>query len=427
MLLAGSIAAQPGPQPRAGLVPSGPVTCGGNQEIVLSNRLIETEGDGIVVDGDCELSISGSHIVAGGVGIRVRGDGEALVRSSYVEGGEAAILAEDDGEVMYSGCTLEGEARTTGMGGLVDGGGNRSGGGTATTGMRVQQGGDDVQISEDWRRISGTTDDEEFLVELGAVEEDDRIRVAVGGDVLFPFDSTEIRREAAEELAKLAHLIRRRAVGEILVVGHTDAKGGDAYNQKLSEARAQAVVDHLSRAEGIPAGLMTAMGVGSRQPVAPNQRADGSDDAAGRARNRRVEVHLATREGVDLRADLESGLRATGEGLAAVGEGRAAVDRALGGSGTASAAAGSGKKAGAGGSVLCSAGQVCDASCPEGGCTMTCSAGAVCDFDCPGGNCKMQCAAGGRCDFACPGGGCSFACALGSTCETSCSGGSCSG
>ena len=75
------------------------------------------------------------------------------------------------------------------------------------------------------------------------------------------------------------------------VGGHTDAKGSDAYNQALSERRAQAVVDAL-RQRGV-ATDMDATGHGEAKPVAPNE-IGGQDHPAGRQLNRRVEIFVRT-------------------------------------------------------------------------------------------------------------------------------------
>ena len=69
------------------------------------------------------------------------------------------------------------------------------------------------------------------------------------------------------------------------VDGHTDSIGSDAYNQKLSVRRAQAVADYLEKG-GIAASRMTVKGFGESQPVASN------DTAEGRAENRRVELKI---------------------------------------------------------------------------------------------------------------------------------------
>jgi len=159
-----------------------------------------------------------------------------------------------------------------------------------------------VTVSGDWRRggVYTVADTDRILVELGAVETADRIQLNLAGDLLFPFDSAEIQRAVAKKLAQVAHVIRTRSVGRIYILGHTDSVGSAAYNLKLSRERVRAVQDWLARREGIPAAIMVADGVGSKHPVAHNTRPDGSDDPEGRARNRRVEIQIATREGVTL-------------------------------------------------------------------------------------------------------------------------------
>ena len=68
----------------------------------------------------------------------------------------------------------------------------------------------------------------------------------------------------------------------IEIAGHTDADGEDAFNQALSEKRAQAVSDYLVKA-GLPADRFTATGYGSTQPIATN------DTDEGKAQNRRID------------------------------------------------------------------------------------------------------------------------------------------
>jgi outer membrane protein OmpA-like peptidoglycan-associated protein len=79
----------------------------------------------------------------------------------------------------------------------------------------------------------------------------------------------------------------------VRIEGHTDAKGSDAYNQKLSERRAQSVRQWLVQKEGVDGSKMAPQGFGARKPVAPNNKPDGSDDPEGRQKNRRVEIVLA--------------------------------------------------------------------------------------------------------------------------------------
>ena len=169
--------------------------------------------------------------------------------------------------------------------------------------VRLRSGDREVEVSRDWRQpatAARAAEVDRILADLGAVVGEDRLRVDLVGDILFGFGSDTIQPEAAARLAQVAEVIRSRSVGDVLVVGHTDAIGSDAYNAGLSQRRALAVMRWLNQHEGIPAQILVGRGVGAAHPVAPNTRPDGSDDAAGRARNRRVEIQVATREGVQL-------------------------------------------------------------------------------------------------------------------------------
>ncbi|GMU45202.1 MAG: hypothetical protein AMXMBFR25_31880 [Lysobacterales bacterium] len=173
-------------------------------------------------------------------------------------------------------------------------------------GIVVEDADDRVTIDGDWRRGGSVRIDDggaSVLVDLGGVVVGDRIQVNLEGDVLFDFDSSALAPAAKARLAKVAALVRARAVGAVHVIGHTDALGGGDYNERLSRERAQAVIRFLREAEGIPGALLVGHGVGARHPVAANTRSDGSDNPAGRARNRRVEIQIATREGVSLGPD----------------------------------------------------------------------------------------------------------------------------
>ncbi|WP_375421063.1 OmpA family protein [uncultured Sphingomonas sp.] len=127
--------------------------------------------------------------------------------------------------------------------------------------------------------------------ELGAVESDRGTIVSLPGDVTFDFNKATIRQDAEPTLGRLAQLITAGAAGDIIIEGHTDAKGDDAYNKRLSEQRAEAVKAHLVT-KGVDATRLRTIGLGELRPIAPNANADASDDEAGRQRNRRVEVIL---------------------------------------------------------------------------------------------------------------------------------------
>lgn len=128
--------------------------------------------------------------------------------------------------------------------------------------------------------------------ELGARETERGTLISLPGDILFDFDKYAIRREARPTLAKLAELIRRTPEGAVLVEGHTDAKGSDAYNLRLSERRAEAVAGWLGEQQGVDPTRLEERGLGEARPAAPDTRPDGSDDPGARQLNRRVEVIL---------------------------------------------------------------------------------------------------------------------------------------
>lgn len=132
--------------------------------------------------------------------------------------------------------------------------------------------------------VSTVQEVRQAMQDLGATETDLEVRVELPADVLFDFDKADIRSDAAQALAQLATLIRAYPAGSATLEGHTDSKGDDAYNQRLSERRAESVKRWLVEREGIEAGRLTPQGWGERKPVA------GNEDDAGRQRNRRVEV-----------------------------------------------------------------------------------------------------------------------------------------
>lgn len=107
--------------------------------------------------------------------------------------------------------------------------------------------------------------------------------------VLFDFDKSSIRADAASTLDAVAEVLSTLDVAQATVSGHTDAIGADSENQALSEDRADAVVGGLEdRGVGT---RFTAEGYGESRPVAANE-IDGVDNPAGRQLNRRVEIFI---------------------------------------------------------------------------------------------------------------------------------------
>lgn len=126
------------------------------------------------------------------------------------------------------------------------------------------------------------------------------ILVTFESGLLFGFDSTTIRPEARTNLRTLADHLDRHPDTDLLIVGHTDAVGDDAYNQTLSERRAAAASDYLA-AQGVARSRLKASGRGEVEPIASN------DDEAGRQQNRRVEVAIYASEAMREQARRQAG------------------------------------------------------------------------------------------------------------------------
>lgn len=109
--------------------------------------------------------------------------------------------------------------------------------------------------------------------------------VTLDTDILFDFDSSELSDTAKKKIKDLVKDLPTDS--EITVGGHTDSKGEDDYNKKLSEDRAKAVAEVLT-SENSDLDV-TAKGFGESEPVESNEK-NGKDDPDGRAKNRRVEI-----------------------------------------------------------------------------------------------------------------------------------------
>ncbi|WP_338325341.1 OmpA family protein [Solirhodobacter olei] len=109
--------------------------------------------------------------------------------------------------------------------------------------------------------------------------------VTLPEDILFATDSTAVRPGLQRELGKLAQNLNNNPDSKITIVGHTDNTGPAAHNQTLSFRRAQAV-EGILMDDGVRPDRLLAYGKGESDPVATNLT------AAGRAQNRRVEIHI---------------------------------------------------------------------------------------------------------------------------------------
>ena len=114
----------------------------------------------------------------------------------------------------------------------------------------------------------------------------DRGSLVTLGDVLFEFNRADIKATGHGELRKLAEFLKKHPDRQVLIEGHTDDRGSDAYNENLSRRRAEAVANALA-AMGVPSPRVTAVGYGESYPVAANTT------DTNRALNRRVEVYIS--------------------------------------------------------------------------------------------------------------------------------------
>ncbi len=110
-------------------------------------------------------------------------------------------------------------------------------------------------------------------------------KVTYAADAFFDFDKAVLKKEGKAKLDDLVGKVGAINLEVIIAVGHTDAVGADAYNQKLSVRRAEAVKAYLVT-KGIEKNRVYTEGKGEKQPVADNKTKEG------RAKNRRVEIEV---------------------------------------------------------------------------------------------------------------------------------------
>jgi outer membrane protein OmpA-like peptidoglycan-associated protein len=109
--------------------------------------------------------------------------------------------------------------------------------------------------------------------------------VQMAGDILFDTNSAILKPAAVDEVTKVGDIVAKYSDDRVRIEGHTDSTGPASVNEQLSLRRADAVKQVLL-SRGVQEKQMLVLGLGETRPVAEN------GDAAGRARNRRVELHI---------------------------------------------------------------------------------------------------------------------------------------
>ncbi len=138
----------------------------------------------------------------------------------------------------------------------------------------------DRQEAELRKRLAGTG--------VRIVRDGNDIRLVMPSDITFAVNSANIEPRFYRTLNAVATVLNGFPETDVLIAGHTDSTGSDAYNQRLSEQRAAAVMHYLV-SQGVDARRFDARGFGERYPVADNATEQG------RALNRRVEIRIRPR------------------------------------------------------------------------------------------------------------------------------------
>ena len=269
---------------------SGSTIFGGDGSAVSSyaNGTVVNAGDGSGV------------ITEGSTTITYAGDGSGTYTNMATM---LTITVDADGSGTYTTpdttFTLDGKGSgtytNTSSGETITNDGNGSGTHTTRTVTVINNGDGTAQVNGQKVTDAPKVDKAAKLGKFPAVEslkpvESCGTLITLEDGVLFDFGKSEIRSDASQTLKKLADVLNNAKVPAAHIYGHTDSISDEAFNQQLSEARANAVSGELKK-DGVTA-TMDATGYGESKPVAPNENADGSDNPAGRALNRRVEIFI---------------------------------------------------------------------------------------------------------------------------------------
>ncbi len=145
----------------------------------------------------------------------------------------------------------------------------------------------DKQQAEFERQLAAEQRQHQIEIER---QQNEILKLTMSSEVSFDFNSAALKSTFYSSLNKIADIMVRYPQTQILIVGHTDSIGSERYNLDLSLRRANAVADYLIR-HGVARTRLGTEGHGELEPLASN------DSAAGRARNRRVEVFVVPEAG----------------------------------------------------------------------------------------------------------------------------------
>lgn len=130
--------------------------------------------------------------------------------------------------------------------------------------------------------------------DVEVIRRGDDLILSMPSGITFATDSSTVQPQFRPTLDKVADVLDRYNQTYVDVYGHTDSTGSDAYNQALSERRADAVAEYLTM-RGVESARLEALGYGETQPIASN------DTIEGRAQNRRVEIKIVPVRDSDMR------------------------------------------------------------------------------------------------------------------------------
>lgn len=273
------------------------------------NLTVQTDGNGAgqYVDAERGITIqrdddgSGQYLDSKlGISLQVDDDGAGSYKDDRYG---ISLMVDDDGEGLYTNTqngvtvTADDDAMSYRAGKVKitqkkDGSGSYS---DAESGLKIENDGKGkATVTKGTQKATvdaaplGTLP---RLPRLGAVPavpslEANSLLITLDSGVLFDVDKYDLRPEAQETLNQLAKLLTEAGITAFEIDGHTDSNADDAYNQTLSENRANAVKEYL-KAQGVTAEITT-QGYGESRPVATNETAEGSQQ------NRRVEIIIPT-------------------------------------------------------------------------------------------------------------------------------------